>query len=59
MYLNQGAKINVTGSTFKDVAAGIGTDTAAANLSISGNDFTGLEEAVGFTAPRDTKGKLT
>ena len=55
VYLNQGAKINVTGSTFKDVAAGIGTDTAAANLSISGNDFTGLEEAVGFTAPRDTK----
>ena len=55
IYANTGAVLNITGSTFIDVNAGIGTDTAAEDLRISGNDFTGLDEAVGFTARRDTE----
>lgn len=56
IYANPGAKINVSGSTFRNVVAAIGTDTAAGNLTITGNTFEdSCEEAVGFTAPNDTE----
>ena len=55
IYVNTGGNLTVTDSMF-DVtgAVGIGTDTKASTLNITGNTFKeGLYETVGFTAIRD------